>query len=305
LLSSLAGIVPLQLLYVISMVFLQLLYPPAPGGSTYDLVFLMLSATGSTLFWLLFGVSMISLLQFWNRLRRQSLHWTLVHAHIEVLLALVVIALAIFTLLTTTLPGISFPLLPSLFFYLSGLLFFFLIIIFVLFVVLAVLVPPLILFAYLVTRPTIRRIDALMTVTDKLRSGHYAVRASVEGMDEVSQLQMNFNVMANELEETICELQTKRDQVTFLLNERRELFANVSHELRTPIAALRGYLESNLQNRALVSETTLWEDLAIMEREVLQLQERADEFSAFPEQRSSRWRCGVNPAMSVNWFEPW
>jgi signal transduction histidine kinase len=65
--------------------------------------------------------------------------------------------------------------------------------------------------------------------------------------------------------------------VASLLNERRELFANVSHELRTPITTLRSYLESDLKNRAQMPVSALWEDMTVMEREVLQLQERADE----------------------------
>jgi signal transduction histidine kinase len=72
--------------------------------------------------------------------------------------------------------------------------------------------------------------------------------------------------MADELEQTIHELRT----------ERRELFANVSHELRTPIATLRGYLESNLANQTHIPLSALWADMGIMEREVLQLQERVD-----------------------------
>jgi signal transduction histidine kinase len=62
--------------------------------------------------------------------------------------------------------------------------------------------------------------------------------------------------------------------------ERRELFANVSHELRTPIATLRGYLENNLKDHTENAQTppsTIWQDLEIMEHEVLQLQERTDE----------------------------
>jgi signal transduction histidine kinase len=123
----------------------------------------------------------------------------------------------------------------------------------------------------------IKRIETLVVTTDELRIGHYAVRAPVEGKDEIAQLQKNFNAMAEELEKTVHDLQSERDHVTTLLKERRELFANVSHELRTPIATLRGYLESDLENRVDMPVSALWKDMELMESEVLQLQERADE----------------------------
>jgi signal transduction histidine kinase len=139
---------------------------------------------------------------------------------------------------------------------------------------------PLSAFAYFVTRRTVKRIKILVAATNDLRRGHYATRVPIEGKDEVAQLQENLNAMADQLEKTIRNLQTERDYVTSLLNERREFFATVSHELRTPIATLRGYLESDLKDSSQVPPPTIWEDLEVMEREVRQLQERADELFA-------------------------
>lgn len=235
---------------------------------------MLLLAVGTSMFWLLFFTSVIYLLLFWNRFRQQSLRWALIDAHIKVLLIIIGVIGVIITSNIIRLSGaflkIDFLLLSSFFFVLS-------VFILILLQLLLFVIPPLALFAYLVTRPTIKRIETLVTVTNKLRKGQYAVRAPIEGKDEVAQLQKNFNAMADELEKTIHDLQAERDHVAFLLNERRELFANVSHELRTPIATLRGYLESDLKNRTQISVSTLWKDLEVMEREVLQLQERADE----------------------------
>jgi signal transduction histidine kinase len=72
-------------------------------------------------------------------------------------------------------------------------------------------------------------------------------------------------------------LHQERDHVAALLKERRELFANVSHELGTPIATLRGYLESNLKQEQEITPPSVVLDLKIMEREVLLLQQRAED----------------------------
>lgn len=48
---------------------------------------------------------------------------------------------------------------------------------------------------------------------------------------------------------------------------------DLQHELRTPIATLRGYLENNLKDHTENAQTppsTIWQDLEIMEHEVLQ-----------------------------------
>lgn len=63
-----------------------------------------------------------------------------------------------------------------------------------------------------------------------MADGDYTRRVRATSHDEVGQLAVAFNVMAEDL--------ATSDQV------RRELIANVSHELRTPIAALQAQLEN-------------------------------------------------------------
>jgi signal transduction histidine kinase len=272
LLSSFIILLPLQAFYT---VFLYLLLSPitSPNNSLQFYLMLIL-AIAISLFWLLFFTAITYLLLFWHRFRQQSLRWSLIDAHIRVLFIIIGVIGAILTFSVIRSSAlflkIDFLLLSSFFFVFS-------LFILILLQLLFFLMPPLALFAYFATRPTIKRIETLLTATNKLRQGQYAVRAPIEGQDEVAQLQKNFNAMADELEKTIHDLQAERDHVAFLLNERRELFANVSHELRTPITTLRGYLESDLKNRAQMPVSALWEDMAVMEREVLQLQERADE----------------------------
>jgi len=55
--------------------------------------------------------------------------------------------------------------------------------------------------------------------------------------DEVEQLGLQFNNMADSLDAQILKLKDND-------NQRRELIANVSHDLRTPLATLQGYIET-------------------------------------------------------------
>lgn len=63
-----------------------------------------------------------------------------------------------------------------------------------------------------------------------MSEGDYSRRVQASSRDEVGQLAMAFNIMAEDLDSS--------DRV------RRELIANVSHELRTPVAALHAQLEN-------------------------------------------------------------
>ncbi|MFC5910835.1 sensor histidine kinase [Streptacidiphilus monticola] len=63
-----------------------------------------------------------------------------------------------------------------------------------------------------------------------MAAGDYSRRVTTRSADEVGELAVAFNTMADDLAEAD--------------RRRRELIANVSHELRTPIAALQGVLEN-------------------------------------------------------------
>ncbi|MCP4538912.1 MAG: HAMP domain-containing histidine kinase [Chloroflexi bacterium] len=143
-------------------------------------------------------------------------------------------------------------------------------------VLLIMLLPPSAIFSYFVARRTTRRLETLATATKALRGGDLSARVPVEGEDEVAQLQDNFNVMATDLERATGEIQTERDKVASLLKSRRELIVNVSHELRTPVATIRGYLESSLAGSN-EDPLELQHDLEVMAREVERLQGLIDD----------------------------
>ena len=74
--------------------------------------------------------------------------------------------------------------------------------------------------------------------------------------DEVEQLGVQFNNMADRLDDQILKLKSNDSQ-------RRELIANVSHDLRTPLATLQGYIETlAIKNDASKEERKEYLDIA-------------------------------------------
>lgn len=80
--------------------------------------------------------------------------------------------------------------------------------------------------SYMLTRP-IRR---LATATRNLASGKYQTRVKVRSGDELGQLSLDFNDLAEILE---------KNRIA-----RGQWIADISHELRTPISILRGKIEA-------------------------------------------------------------
>lgn len=83
------------------------------------------------------------------------------------------------------------------------------------------------------TRQVVSPVREMMLASREIAEGRYEKRVgAVDGMnsaDELAQLALSFNQMADQLEQTE--------------NMRRELIADVSHELRTPLTAIKGYSE--------------------------------------------------------------
>ncbi|WP_287370072.1 HAMP domain-containing sensor histidine kinase [Oceanithermus sp.] len=84
--------------------------------------------------------------------------------------------------------------------------------------------------AYWVSRRLARTANLLASGSRRMASGDYRLRLPVEGRDELAELAVHFNNLAEALE---------RVEQT-----RVELIGNVAHELRTPLAALQGYAEA-------------------------------------------------------------
>ncbi|MRV75585.1 HAMP domain-containing protein [Duganella sp. FT92W] len=79
-------------------------------------------------------------------------------------------------------------------------------------------------------RHMLRPVAALHGVTARLARGELAARAPVLSRDELGELALHVNSMAQELE---------RNET-----QRRQMLADVSHELRTPLTVIRGEIEA-------------------------------------------------------------
>jgi two-component system sensor histidine kinase BaeS len=79
-------------------------------------------------------------------------------------------------------------------------------------------------------RHMLRPVPALHGVAARLARGELAARAPVLSRDELGELALHVNAMAQELE---------RNET-----QRRQMLADVSHELRTPLTVIRGEIEA-------------------------------------------------------------
>jgi signal transduction histidine kinase len=220
---------------------------------------------------------------FWEHLRRRRMLWALTHAHLTVVVAVVILGaglLFMFWLFGGYISSDTESSPVTAFFFEQFLHAFFPVLaigIISLIMLLIGVLPPSLLVSFLIARKTTKRLERLASATGKLRDGDYTTRVAVDGEDEVAQLQSTFNTMAGDLERTLRDLQTERDRVAALLQSRRELVASVSHELRTPVATMRGYLNS-IQNRAETNlPASVQHDLTVMEREIVRLQGLIDD----------------------------
>ncbi len=84
--------------------------------------------------------------------------------------------------------------------------------------------------AYLLARGLTRPLRKMARIASQMAKGDYRQRISEPRRDEVGQLAIAFDSMADELAET--------DRL------QKEFIANASHELRTPVTALRSTLEN-------------------------------------------------------------
>lgn len=109
------------------------------------------------------------------------------------------------------------------------------------------------LLSYLLTRRVLRPLSQMVAATREVATGNFSPRVEVVGADEVGELGVAFNRMADSLE--------KVEQL------RKTMVADLAHELRTPLTNLRGYLEG-LSDGVIYAEKATF---AMLQLEVLRL----------------------------------
>jgi len=84
--------------------------------------------------------------------------------------------------------------------------------------------------SYLLTRRVLRPLSAINAATKEVAAGNFSRRIETSSKDEVGELALAFNQMADSL--------ARVEQL------RKTMVADVAHELRTPLTNLRGYFEA-------------------------------------------------------------
>lgn len=227
---------------------------------------------------------LVRLWRYWDRVRRRRMVLALTHAHMVLALALMLVIVLLGSVLVLSArqttggdpepEGLLAKIADRLFLTLTPLAAVYSVLILG---VLAVLFLPSAGFSYWVARRTTRRLEDLARTARAMRKGAYDARATVEGEDEVAQLQADFNMMAERLQETMRDLEHQRDAVSQLLASRRQLVASVSHELRTPVATVRATLETMLSRQPETSGPPLRRDLEVVGAEIGRLQRLIDD----------------------------
>ncbi|HWS85095.1 MAG TPA: HAMP domain-containing sensor histidine kinase [Ktedonobacteraceae bacterium] len=94
----------------------------------------------------------------------------------------------------------------------------------------------------LLVRRLTQPLEDLTVAAEQMKLGQYTQRVSLpKKLDELGQLGLTFNEMADTIEADITELR-RQDQV------RRDLIANIAHDLATPLTAIQGFSEALADN---------------------------------------------------------
>lgn len=108
-------------------------------------------------------------------------------------------------------------------------------------------------FSFLLMRRILNPLTQMTEITRKIASGDYSARVPVKSRDEVGQLALAFNRMAESLQ--------KIEQL------RKTMMIDVAHELRTPLTNIKGYLEA--LNDGVVSPSS--ETFGLLQEETFRL----------------------------------
>ncbi len=82
----------------------------------------------------------------------------------------------------------------------------------------------------------VRSVNKVSRAAKRIAEGRYAERIEVPGKDEIGELAVNFNHMAENIEEKMVELSNQAQQ-------KEDFAANFAHELKTPLTSVIGYAD--------------------------------------------------------------
>ncbi len=141
---------------------------------------------------------------------------------------------------------------------------------------------------YFLLRGLSRPTERLAVLTKRFADGDYSARSHLKSRDEVGQLALAFNTLAQNVQENIGVLeQTAQD--------KQNLVDTLSHEIRTPLTAVEGYAQYLLH--ASVTEEERYESLTYIIEESRRLSGMCDsllQMASLREEKAERHNVDLN-----------
>ncbi len=138
--------------------------------------------------------------------------------------------------------------------------------------------------SFLVSRQVVGPVQKMVAISQRIAEGEYEERLKVSGnlatdqLDELDQLALSFNQMADKLEKTEA--------------VRRQLIGDVSHELRTPLTAIKGYMEG-LIDGVIPAENDTYQ---LVHSEVSRLQNLVNDLQELSRMEAGAFQLKLKPA---------
>jgi histidine kinase len=137
--------------------------------------------------------------------------------------------------------------------------------------------------SFFISRQVVGPIQAMTRASHLIAEGDYGKRLQVSGSlgsdapDELDQLALSFNQMADKLEKTE--------------SMRRRLIGDVSHELRTPLTTIKGYMEG-LIDGVLPPDPETYQ---LVHREADRLQRLVNDLQELSQVEAGAYRLNIEP----------
>ncbi len=140
----------------------------------------------------------------------------------------------------------------------------------------------------LLVRRLTQPLEDLTVAAEQMKQGKYTQRVSLpRKLDELGQLGLTFNEMADTIEADITELR-RQDQV------RRDLIANIAHDLATPLTAIQGFSEA-LGDNVIFDPTERQETAQRIGREVQRLRRLVADIQQMTSLEAGRTKLDLAP----------